>query len=123
MAETAEQTKSTMDTIKLLAAAALVVIGLYGFYVEFADQPLLYRVLGILLFVIVAAGIALTTAKGKALTSFMQSSRTEVRKMVWPTRTETLQTTGVIIVVVILVGLFLWLLDTFLGWIMKMIIA
>ncbi len=123
MAETAEQTKNTMDTIKLVLAGALVLIGLYGFYIQFADQPLLYRVLGILLFVIVAAGIALTTTKGRALTSFMQSARTEVRKMVWPTRTETLQTTAVILVVVILVGLFLWLLDTFLGWIMKMIIA
>ena len=123
MADTAEQTNSTMDTVKLIAAAALLLVGLYGFYVQFAEQRLLYRVLGILLFVIVAAGIALTTTKGRALTSFMQAARTEVRKMVWPTRTETLQTTGVIIVVVILVGLFLWLLDTFLGWIMKMIIA
>lgn len=123
MAEAAEETKSALDTVKLIAAGALVLIGLYGFYVQFADQPLLYRVLGILLFVIVAAGIALTTAKGRALTGFTQAARTEVRKMVWPTRTETLQTTGVIIVVVILVGLFLWLLDTFLGWIMKMIIA
>ncbi len=123
MAESAEQTKSTMDTIKLVVAAGLLLIGLYGFYVQFSDQPLLYRVLGIVLFVLVAAGIALTTSKGRALTGFMQSARTEVRKMVWPTRTETLQTTGVILVVVILVGLFLWLLDTFLGWIMKMIIA
>ena len=122
MAETAEQTSSTMDTVKLVLAGILVLVGFYGFY-QFADQPLLYRVLGILLFVIVAAGIALTTTKGRALTSFMQAARTEVRKMVWPTRTETLQTTGVILVVVILVGLFLWLLDTFLGWIMKMIIA
>lgn len=122
MADTAEQTNTTMDTVKLVLAGILVLVGFYGFY-QFADQPLLYRVLGILLFVIVAAGIALTTTKGRALTSFMQAARTEVRKMVWPTRTETLQTTAVILVVVILVGLFLWLLDTFLGWIMKMIIA
>ncbi len=122
MADTAEQTNTTMDTVKLVLAGILVLVGFYGFY-QYADQPLLYRVLGILLFVIVAAGIALTTTKGRALTSFMQAARTEVRKMVWPTRTETLQTTAVILVVVILVGLFLWLLDTFLGWIMKMIIA
>ncbi len=122
MAETAEQTNSAMDTVKLVLAAILLLVGFYGFY-QFADQPLLYRVLGILLFVIIAAGIALTTAKGRALTSFMQSARTEVRKMVWPTRAETLQTTLVILVVVVLVGLFLWLLDTFLGWIMSMIIG
>lgn len=122
MAETAEQTNSGMDTVKLGLAAVIVAIGFYGFY-QFAEQPLLYRVLGILLLVIIAAGIALTTTKGRALTSFMQAARTEVRKMVWPTRAETLQTTAVILAVVILVGLFLWLLDTFLGWIMKMIIA
>ncbi|MDW3094100.1 MAG: preprotein translocase subunit SecE [Gammaproteobacteria bacterium] len=122
MAETAEQTNSVMDTVKLVLAAILLLVGFYGFY-QFADQPLLYRVLGILLFVVIAAGIALTTTKGRALTSFMQSARTEVRKMVWPTRAETLQTTLVILVVVILVGLFLWLLDTFLGWIMSMIIG
>jgi preprotein translocase subunit SecE len=122
MAETAEQTNSGMDKAKLALAAILVLVGFYGFY-QFADQPLLYRVLGILLFVIIAAGIALTTSKGRSLTSFMQSARTEVRKMVWPTRAETLQTTLVILVVVVLVGLFLWLLDTFLGWIMSMIIG
>ncbi len=123
MAETAEQaTNSTMDTVKLVLAAILLVVGFFGFY-QLADQPLLYRVLGILLFVIIAAGIALTTSKGRALTSFMQSARTEVRKMVWPTRSETIQTTLVIMVVVVLTGLFLWLLDTFLGWIMSMIIG
>ena len=122
MAETAEQTNNVIDKVKLGLAALLVLVGFYGFY-EYADQPLLYRVLGILLFVVVAAGIALTTTKGRSLTSFMQSARTEVRKMVWPTRAETLQTTLVILVVVVLVGLFLWLLDTFLGWIMSMIIG
>ena len=123
MAETAEQaTNSTMDTVKLVLAAILLVVGFFGFY-QLADQPLLYRVLGILLFVIIAAGIALTTSKGRALTSFMHSARTEVRKMVWPTRSETIQTTLVIMVVVVLTGLFLWLLDTFLGWIMSMIIG
>tara|TARA_R110002096_G_scaffold286970_8_gene480666 strand:- start:1184 stop:1552 length:369 start_codon:yes stop_codon:yes gene_type:complete len=122
MAETAEQTNSGMDKVKLALAAILLLVGFYGFY-QYADQPLLYRVLGILLFAIVAAGIALTTTKGRSLMGFMQSARTEVRKMVWPTRAETLQTTLVILVVVVLVGLFLWLLDTFLGWIMRMIIG
>ena len=122
MAETAEQTSSGTDTVKLALSVILLLVGFYGFY-QFAEQPLLYRVLGILLCVMLAAGVALTTTKGRALTSFMQAARTEVRKMVWPTRAETLQTTAVILVVVVLVGLFLWLLDTFLRWIMKMIIG
>ena len=122
MAESAEQTNSSLDTVKLGIAALIVAAAFYGFY-YFAEQPLLYRVLGLLLFVIIAAGIALTTTKGRSLMTFMQASRVEVRKMVWPTRTETLQTTGVVLVVVILVGLFLFLIDKLLGWLIQLVIA
>ena len=122
MADTAEQSNSTMDTVKLGLAAAIVVGGFWA-YMHFEEQALLYRVLGLLAFVVIAAGVALTTEKGRSLMSFMKSARTEVRKMVWPTRTETLQTTGIVLVMVIIVAIFLWLLDMFLGWIMKMIIG
>ena len=122
MAESAEQTNSGLDTVKLGIAALVLAAAFYGFY-HFAEQALLYRVLGLLLFVIIAAGIALTTTKGRTLMTFMQASRVEVRKMVWPTRTETLQTTGVVIVVVILVGLFLFLIDKLLGWLIQLVIA
>lgn len=122
MAESAEQTNSGLDTVKLGIAALVIVAAFVGFY-HFAEQPLLYRVLGLLLFVIIAAGIALTTTKGRSLMGFMQTSRVEVRKMVWPTRTETLQTTAVVLVVVLLVGLFLFLTDKLLGWLIQMVIA
>lgn len=122
MAESAEQTNSSLDTVKLGIAALILVAGFYGFY-HFADQPQLYRVLGLLFFVIIAAGIALTTTKGRSLTGFMQAARVETRKMVWPTRTETLQTTAVIMVVVIFMGLFFWLVDWVLGQIMQLIIG
>ena len=122
MAEPAEQTNSGLDTIKLVAAVGIFVAGIVGFYM-FPEQALLYRVLGLLLFVIIAGAIFMTSAKGQALAGFMQSSRIEVRKMVWPTRAETIQTTAVILVVVILVALFLWGLDRFLAWIMRMLIG
>ena len=122
MAESAEQTNTSLDTAKLGIAALVLVAGFYGFY-YFADQPQLYRVLGLLFFVIIAAGIALTTTKGRSLTGFMQAARVETRKMVWPTRTETLQTTGVILVVVVLMGLFFWVVDWILGQAMQLIIG
>ena len=122
MAESAEQTNSSLDTVKLGIAALILAAGFIGFY-HFADQPLLYRVLGLLLFVIIAAGIGLTTTKGRSLTGFMQAARVEVRKMVWPTRTETLQTTAVVLVVVLLIGIFLFLIDKVLAWLMQMVIA
>ncbi len=122
MAESAEQTNSSLDVAKLGVAALVFGAGLTGFY-YFADQPQLYRVLGLLLFVIIAGGIALTTTKGRSLSGFMQSARVEVRKMVWPSRTETLQTTAVVLVMVLLVGIFLWLLDMLLAWAMQMVIG
>ncbi len=103
-------TASGMDVFKLVIAAAIVLAGLAGFYI-YADQPQLYRVLGIVAAVIVAAVIAFTTERGRSLASFMQDARTEVRKMVWPTRSETLQTTLVVFVVVLILAIFLWFID------------
>ncbi len=106
----AEATASGMDVFKLAVSAVILIVGVAAFYM-FADQPLLYRVLGIVATVIVAAIIALTTARGRSLTSFMQDARTEVRKMVWPTRVETLQTTIVVFIVVVILAIFLWIID------------
>ena len=107
--------KSPADTIKLVSALVILGAGIFGFYV-YEDQPQLYRVLGILAVAAVAIGIAVTTNPGLNLWHFMQDSRTEVRKVVWPTRQETVQTTLIVLVVVILVAIFLWLLDMFLSW-------
>ena len=122
MAGKAEIQSSGLDTAKLSAAIALLVAAVAAFY-YYADQSLLYRVVGLLAVVAVAAGISLTSAPGRRLWSFLQDARTEVRKMVWPTRAETLQTTLVVIVMVIIVGIFLWLLDMFLGWAVKLLIG
>ncbi len=106
----AEATASGMDVFKLAVSAVILIVGVAAFYM-FADQPLLYRVLGVVATVIVAAIIALTTARGRSLASFMQDARTEVRKMVWPTRVETLQTTIVVFIVVVILAIFLWIID------------
>jgi preprotein translocase subunit SecE len=122
MASKTEVQSSGLDTAKLAVAALLLVAGVFAFY-WYQDQSTLYRILGLLAIVAVAAGIALTTAKGRSIVSFLQDSRTEVRKMVWPSRTETVQTTLVVFLVVIVVGIFLWLLDMFLGWLIRLIIG
>ena len=67
--------------------------------------------LGLVTIVMVAAGIAFTTSTGHAILSFGRESRAEVRKVVWPTRQETVQTTLMVVVAVILLGIFLWLID------------
>ncbi|WP_018865398.1 MULTISPECIES: preprotein translocase subunit SecE [Thioalkalivibrio] len=114
MSEQSEQTGG-LDTFKLAVVVALLIAGVMGFY-WFSDESTLIRVLGLLAVVGVAVGIGMTTAKGHQLAAFMGNARTEVRKMVWPTRVETTQTTLIVIAVVIMVGIFLWLLDMFLGW-------
>lgn len=122
MATKTETQASGLDTAKLAVAALLVAGGVIAFY-WYEDQSTLYRVLGLVAIVIVAVGIALTTTRGRETVGFLQESRTEVRKMVWPSRTETMQTTLVVFLVVIIVGIFLWLLDMLLGWMIQFIIG
>jgi preprotein translocase subunit SecE len=108
-----EQTGSALDTVKLLAVVALLVAGVYGFYM-LADQPLWVRLIGLLAVVGVAVFVALQTAVGRSVWQFAADSRTEVRKVVWPTRQETLQTLLIIMVAVLLTALFLWAIDSIL---------
>jgi preprotein translocase subunit SecE len=106
----AEAGVSGLDTAKLVAAALLLVAGIYGFY-HFADYSTLLRVLGLLAVSGVAAAIALQTEVGRRLWQFSGDARNEVRKVVWPTRQETMQTTLVVIVMVLILGIILWLFD------------
>ena len=108
-----EETGSGLDTIKLLVVVALLVAGVYGFY-SFADQALWVRLIGLLAVVAVAVFVALQTAVGRGIWQFATDSRSEVRKVVWPTRQETLQTLLIITIAVLLTALFLWLVDSLL---------
>jgi len=114
MATNTETAGSMFDTIKLLLALLVLIAGIVGFY-YFAEESLLYRVLGLLAVVGVAIGISMATAKGRNLVGFLGASRTEVRKMVWPTRAETIQTTLVVFVLVVILAIFLLLVDMWLG--------
>jgi len=108
-----EEAGSGLDTVKLLVVVALLVAGVYGFY-SFADQPLWVRLAGLLAVVGGAVFIALQTAVGRTIWQFAADSRTEVRKVVWPSRQETLQTLLMIVVAVLVTALFLWGIDSIL---------
>ncbi len=109
-----------LDSFKLVIAIALLIGGIVQFY-YFEGESLLYRVLGLLAFIVVAGGVVLTTRIGQNVWSFARDARTEVRKVVWPTRQETMQTTLMVIVMVIIVGIMLWLMDMFLRWAVLML--
>ncbi len=122
MASKPEQTGSTLDTLKLAVSAALLVAGVFGFY-YYEEQATLYRVLGLLAVTGVALAIASATEIGRRLWSFMGEARAEVRKIVWPSRAETIQTTLAVFIMVVLMGIFLWLLDLLLGWAVRHVVA
>ena len=102
-----------MDTVKLLLSVLVLMGGITGFYL-LEGQPLWVRLLGLLGVIAVAVFIALMTELGRRFKGFFSATRVEVRKVVWPTRQETLQTTLVIFIAVLLTSLFLWGVDSIL---------
>ena len=111
-----------MDSLKLAAALAVVIAAVAAYY-YYADLHKLLRALIVVGSVGVAAVIALQTERGRGLVEFTRDAQIEVRKVVWPTRQETVQTTLIVIAVVIAVGLFLWGLDSLLGWITRSLMS
>ena len=111
---------SSLDTVKLVLALLVLVAGMFAFY-WFEQVALTWRVIGMFAVVGVAVGLVLWTALGQRLVSFSRESRVELRKVVWPTRQETMQITLIVLVLVFLIGLFLWLVDSLLFWGVQMI--
>ena len=118
----AEQAGSIADIVKLVVCPVLIVAGVVAFY-QFSDFLLLYRVLGLLAVLCFAVVIFLTTAKGKSVWQFVQDSKQEVKRVVWPTRDETVRTTLLVFGMVFIVGLILWLLDMFLFWAVQLLMS
>ncbi|PPD29312.1 MAG: preprotein translocase subunit SecE [Methylomonas sp.] len=118
----AEQAGSIADIVKLVVCPVLIVAGIVAFY-QFADFLMLYRILGLVAILCLTAFIFLTTEKGKALAQFFVESKQEVKRVVWPTRDETIRTTLLVFGMVFIVGLILWLLDMFLFWAVQLLMS
>jgi preprotein translocase subunit SecE len=108
------------DKIKLIVAFAVLGAAIVAFY-YFEDQSLLARVAGLLVAAGISIAIALQAEAGRNVWSFIRESRTEIRKVVWPSRKETTQSTMLVMAMVVIVGVFLWLLDMFLGWAVRLL--
>ncbi len=107
--ETAES--GALDTIKLLIAAFALVGGLYAYYYYETNVAQAFRVLMVLGGTIAGIGIAMTSVQGHRLWHFIQGSRVEIRKVVWPTKQETTQTAIAVFVFTMVMMLFFWVLD------------
>jgi preprotein translocase subunit SecE len=108
-----EDQPTLVDTAKLWLAVAILLGGLFAYY-YFGETSALLRTLGVLAALAVSAVVALSSMQGQALWKFVQASRIELRKVVWPTREETIQTTLAVLVFATIGGVFFWLLDLFL---------
>lgn len=111
----AEHDSGMLDTLKIALAIAILLSGIVAYY-YYTDASQLLRVVGVLMGAVVSAWVALQSDRGRAFAKFVQSSRVELRKVVWPTREETMQTTLIVLVFASIMGTFFFLLDLFLRW-------
>ncbi|MAA74399.1 MAG: preprotein translocase subunit SecE [Salinisphaeraceae bacterium] len=121
MATREEQSGSFVDTALLWLAVGVLSASIFGYYWFEPQYNDLVRVLGMLAGAGLAIVIALQTALGKTAWGYIQGSRTELRRVVWPTRQETMQTTLMVIVVVLILSVFIWALDVVLAWAVQML--
>jgi preprotein translocase subunit SecE len=118
-AQTETSQSGVLDTIKLLISAIALVGGLYAYYYFEGDLAQAVRVLIVLGGTAAGIGIAMTSTQGQRLWHFIQGSRVEIRKVVWPTKQETTQTAIAVFVFTLIMMLFFWALDSGLLWLTR----
>ena len=111
-----------LDIVKLLIAAGLLVGGLYGYY-YLVEWSLPLRVLLVLGGLIAGVLVAMTSTQGLRLRAFIQGSRVEIRKVIWPTKQETTQTAVAVFVFTLVMALFFWALDSGLLWLTRQLVG
>ncbi|QHS10975.1 preprotein translocase subunit SecE [Sinimarinibacterium sp. NLF-5-8] len=121
--QTAEQKAASpqRDTALLVVAAAALIGSMFAFYFFESQFNALVRVLMLMAGAAVTLALAYQTRLGKTLWAYVVGSRVEIRKVVWPTRQESIQATLMVLVVVVVTALFFWGLDTALLWAVEML--
>jgi len=105
------------DKIKLAIAIALLAAGIAGYY-ALAEHALVLRVLAVVAGIAAGAAVALLSEQGRTFALFARESIAEVKKVVWPTRKETMQTTAAVFAFVVVMAVFLWVSDKTLEWVL-----
>jgi preprotein translocase subunit SecE len=113
----AQEGMSAADVAKLVIAAALVVAGVVGYY-WLVESALILRVLSVIGGLVAGAAVAWFTVPGREFAVFAGEAIAEVKKVVWPTRKETIQTTAAVFAFVLVMAVFLWLSDKTLEWVL-----
>ena len=110
------------DLVKWILSLVIFAGSLYAFY-YFDQYPVIYRVLGLIGVVLLDFAILFNTEKIKSLRVFTYDARVELKKVVWSTKAEVIQTTIIVFIVVIIMSVLLWLLDKLLGAGIKFLLA
>src|ERR1043165_236524 len=105
-----------IDKVKLVIAVALLAVGIWGYY-RLSDSLLIVRLLPVFAGLLAGAAVAWFSEPGRQFAVFAGESVGEVKKVVWPTRKETIQTTGAVFAFAIVMALFLWISDKGLEWV------
>ena len=105
------------DKIKLTLAALLVVAGIAGYYL-LAAHSIVLRFLAVFAGIVAGIAVAWTSALGQEFLAFAREALVEVKKVVWPTRKETMQTTAAVFAFVVVMAVFLWISDKTLEWVL-----
>jgi len=107
-----------IDKVKLAIAAALVVAGIWAYYWLGESTAFVLRLLAVVAGVLAGAAVAWFSEPGKQFAVFAGESIGEVKKVVWPTRKETMQTTAAVFAFVVMMAIFLWVSDKALEWVL-----
>ncbi|GFE85010.1 protein translocase subunit SecE [Steroidobacter agaridevorans] len=118
MTDQVQENATALDALKLAAGVVILAAGIAGFYL-LVDLPIWLRWIIVLAALIAGALVSLQSYQGKTFWQFVQSSRVELRKVVWPSTQETWQVTLVVFVMILVLGLFFWGVDTLLGFLTK----
>ena len=123
MSENTEtSTGGGLDWLKWILVVGLAGAGIFGNW-YYQDESMLLRVLGLIVVAVIAVAIALQTERGRNTWTLLREARSEIRRVVWPTREETLQTTLVVLALVVVFALILWMLDSGLSWLVSTVIG
>jgi preprotein translocase subunit SecE len=114
--------QSPLDRLKWLVVVVIVAGGIFGNW-YYGTEPLLFRVMGLFALAARAVFVAGQTARGRSIWTLMKEARGEIRRVIWPKREETVQTTVIVLILVLIFALILWLLDSGLTWIVSRVIG
>lgn len=114
---------SPRDNLLMVVSLAILGAGIAGFFYYADDVMTLIRAVGLVVAVIVASLVVLQTQRGRDMFGFVREADEQRRKVVWPTRQETFQTTLIVVVITIITAILLFLMDSVFGWLIRRLIG